>query len=119
MNQRLSYRPGFFQIANNLASNSRRSKGRKKEVQFKASTSGSQPVQFGEDNVVEKSGLMPTRQLDKAELMERVQVAMQSLNERQRMAVLLHRFEGMSYADIAAAMDLISASCEVLTLSCA
>lgn len=96
----------IFQIANNLASNSRRSKGRKKEVQFKASTSGSQPVQFGEDNVVEKSGLMPTRQLDKAELMERVQVAMQSLNERQRMAVLLHRFEGMSYADIAAAMDL-------------
>jgi RNA polymerase sigma-70 factor, ECF subfamily len=96
----------IFQIANNLASNSRRSKGRKKEVQFKVSNSGSQPVQMGENNVVEKSGLMPTRQLDNVELMERVQVALLDLNERQRMAVLLHRFEGMSYADIGAAMEL-------------
>lgn len=96
----------IFQIANNLASNSRRSKGRKKEVQFKVSNSGSQPVQMGENNVVEKSGLMPTRQLDNVELMERVQVALLELNERQRMAVLLHRFEGMSYADIGAAMEL-------------
>lgn len=96
----------IFQIANNLASNSRRSKGRKKEVQFKVSNSGSQPVLLGENSVVEKSGLMPTRQLDNAELMERVQVAILELNERQRMAVLLHRFEGMSYADIGAAMEL-------------
>lgn len=96
----------IFQIANNLASNSRRSKGRKKEVQFKATSSDSQPLQMGENNVVEKSGLMPTRQLDNAELMERVQVAMLELNERQRMAVLLHRFEGMSYADIGEAMEL-------------
>ncbi len=96
----------IFQIANNLASNSRRSKGRKKEVQFQVGSSGSQPVQVGENNVTEKSALMPTRQLDKAELQEHVQSALTVLNERQRMAVLLHRFEGMSYADIAASMEL-------------
>lgn len=98
----------IFQIANNLASNSRRSKSRKKEVQFQVGNSGSQPVQLGENSVVEKSGLMPTRQLDSNELKERVQAALALLNERQRMAVLLHRFEGMSYADIGEAMDLSS-----------
>lgn len=96
----------IFQIANNLASNSRRSKGRNKEVQFQAGLSGSQPVQLGEGSVVEKSGFMPTRQFDKSELQERVQFALSLLNERQRMAVLLHRFEGMSYSDIAQTMEL-------------
>lgn len=96
----------LFQITNNLASNSRRSKGRKKEVQFAPDVSGSQPVARGEQNLAEKSALMPTRQLDRSELQERVQVAMQNLSERQRMAILLHKFEGMSYADIGAAMEL-------------
>lgn len=96
----------IFQIANNLASNSRRSKGRKKEVQFQLGNSGSQSLNLGEGGVADKSGLMPTRQIDKNELQERVQQALGHLNERQRMAVLLHRFEGMSYADIADTMQL-------------
>ncbi|MEW4488298.1 sigma-70 family RNA polymerase sigma factor [Thalassoglobus sp. JC818] len=96
----------IFQIAHNLASNSRRSKGRKKEVQFQQSLSGSQPVAFGEERLPENSSLMPTRQFEKSELQDRVQAAMSLLNERQRMAVLLHRFEGMSYADIGEAMEL-------------
>ena len=52
------------------------------------------------------SGFMPTRQLDKAEMRDVIRVAMESLNERQRMAVLLCKFEDMSYADIAAAMEM-------------
>lgn len=95
-----------FQIASNLASNSRRSKGRHKEIQFQPKPSDSQPLKPGEQLVPEKSALMPTRQLDKSELQERVQSAMESLSERQRMAVLLHKFEGMSYADIGSAMEL-------------
>lgn len=95
-----------FQIANNLASNARRTKGRKKEHQFPEGTAGSQPLRLGEQAVPDKSGLMPTRQMDKAELCERVQSALEALNERQRMALLLHRFEEMSYADIGAVMDL-------------
>lgn len=96
----------IYQIANNLASNSRRMKGRRKEVQFQLGTSGSQAIQLGEATLPEKSGMMPTRQLDKLELQERVQLALSELNERQRMVLLLHRFEGMSYADIADAMQL-------------
>ncbi len=52
------------------------------------------------------SGLMPTRQLDKAEMRDVVRSALSVLNERQRMAVLLNKFEGMSYADIAQAMEM-------------
>lgn len=96
----------MFQIANNLANNSRRSKGRRKESQFQSEESGSQSIRPRESQVAEKSGLMPVRQLDKSELRERVQEALDTLSERQRMAVLLHRFEGMSYADIGAAMEL-------------
>ena len=33
-------------------------------------------------------------------------MALESLNERQRMAVLLSKFEGMSYAEIATIMEL-------------
>jgi RNA polymerase sigma-70 factor, ECF subfamily len=95
-----------FQIASNLASNSRRSKGRKKEVQFQPRATDSQPVKAGEQLVPEKSALMPTRQLDRSELQERVQAAMETLSERQRMAILLHKFEGMSYADIGEAMEM-------------
>ena len=95
-----------FQIASNLASNSRRTKGRKKEVQFFESNSGSQPIRAGEQLVPEKSGLLPTRQLDAEELRDRVQSAMETLNERQRMAILLHKFEGMSYAEIGGVMEM-------------
>ncbi len=52
------------------------------------------------------SGAMPTRQLDKAELRDVVRAALAGLSERQRMAVLLNKFEEMSYADIATAMEM-------------
>jgi RNA polymerase sigma-70 factor (ECF subfamily) len=52
------------------------------------------------------SGQMPARQLDKAELRDVVREAIGALNERQRMAVLLSKFEEMSYADIGEAMGM-------------
>ena len=55
---------------------------------------------------MEKSGLMPGRQLDKQEMREVVRQSLDTLNERQRMALLLNKFEHMSYSDIAASMDL-------------
>src|SRR5205823_8054696 len=55
---------------------------------------------------VAASGQMPTRQLDKAEMRDIVRLALAELNERQRMAVLLNKFEGMCYADIAETMGL-------------
>ena len=49
---------------------------------------------------------MPTRQLDKAEMAQVVQLAIETLNERQRMAVLLSKFEDMSYQEIAETMEM-------------
>ena len=96
----------LFAIAHNVACNSKRSKVRRKEVQLQTAESGVAPTAMQEDAVPEKSGLMPTRLFAKKELQDRVQAAMANLNERQRMAVLLHKFEGMSYADIGAALEM-------------
>jgi RNA polymerase sigma-70 factor (ECF subfamily) len=52
------------------------------------------------------SGQMPNRQLDHSETRGVVRAAVANLNERQRMAVLLSKFEDMSYADIAEVMKL-------------
>lgn len=57
---------------------------------------------------------MPTRQLDRAELQQLVQQAMDELNERQRMALLLHKFENLSYSDIGESMELSSAAVKSL-----
>jgi RNA polymerase sigma-70 factor (ECF subfamily) len=96
----------LYTIANHVAANALRSRSRRPEVNIssRATESGS----FGTlDKVaVAASGAMPTRQMDKAELRDVVREAMQGLSERQRMAVLLNKFEDMSYADIADAMEL-------------
>jgi len=109
---RAKYVPGakfatwLFTIANNVAANARRGRSRRPEVHVKASESGP----FGTEGLgaiaLAASGLMPTRQLDKAELQGMVQNALQRLNERQRMAVLLNKFEEMSYAEIGETMQL-------------
>jgi RNA polymerase sigma-70 factor (ECF subfamily) len=109
---RKSYEPGskfstwLFTIANNVASNARRSKARRKEVVLEGSDSGPLGARPLDQLALAASGQMPARQLDKAEMREIVRLALAELNERQRMAVLLNKFEGMSYADIAETMDL-------------
>jgi len=96
----------LFSIAHNLASNTRRTKGRRKETQLAASESSGPQVAPMAQLVAEKSALMPSRIMARAELMEKVQAAMETLNDRQRMALLLHKFEGMNYIDIGAAMEM-------------
>ena len=49
---------------------------------------------------------MPARQLDKSELRDIVRIAVGALSERQRMAVLLSKFESLSYVEIAEVMHL-------------
>lgn len=96
----------LFTIANNVASNARRSLSHRKEINLDARASGPMGANPMDQLAVEASGQMPTRQLDSAEMRDVVQMAVHSLNDRQRMAVLLSKFEGMSYADIAETMDL-------------
>ena len=52
------------------------------------------------------SALMPARVLDRTETQALVRAALDSLSDRQKLAVLLHKFEQMSYSDIATTMDL-------------
>ncbi len=107
------YEPGakfstwLFTIANNVASNARRSHSRRKEVGVPQKSNGSDSSPMQLDQLAKAaSGLMPTRALDKAEQAEMVREAVKSLSERQRMALLLSKFEGMSYQDIADTMGL-------------
>lgn len=96
----------LFTIANNVAANARRSRSRRKEVTLPPSESNASGG-FQLDQLAQAaSGLMPARQLDKAEMRDIVRMAIETLNERQRLAVLLSKFEDMSYADIAETMDM-------------
>ena len=96
----------LFTIANNVASNSLRSRSRRREVQVTAHDHGDREPATLEQMAQAASGLMPARQLDRAELRDVVRAALDTLSERQRLAVLLCKFEEMSYTDIAAAMQL-------------
>ena len=96
----------LYRIAHNVASNARRSLARRKEVNLVAQSHGELSAQPLTHIVKEASGLMPTRQIDQIERAEIVRAAMGSLNDRQRMALLLSKFEGMSYEEIAQSMEL-------------
>ena len=109
---RKTYMPGakfatwLFTIANNVASSARRSKSRRPEVNLQSHDTGPMGARPLDVMVQASSGQMPARQLDKAEMRDIVHIALSALNERQRMAVLLNKFEGMSYADIAETMQM-------------
>lgn len=112
---RKTYKPGakfstwLFTIANNVALNTLRSRKRKPEVQLgvsKNDASRSDPLLLAENSILASSSTIPARRIDKLELKQMVQLAIESLGERQRMAILLHKFEGMSYIDIAEIMDM-------------
>ena len=50
--------------------------------------------------------MMPTRMVEGDERASVVRAAVAALSERQRMALMLSRFENMSYLEIAETMDL-------------
>jgi RNA polymerase sigma-70 factor (ECF subfamily) len=109
---RKRYEPGakfstwLFTIANNVASNAIRTLTRRKEVNVGGGKDKSIPSPTLEHMATDASGLMPTRQVDQMERAEIVRQAIDCLNERQKMALMLCKFEGMSYAEIAETMDL-------------
>lgn len=96
----------LFRIAHNLASNQKRGIARRREISLHGAAASGQESQDESEILPEKSALMPTRQIDSLEMQHVVREALDSLNERQKMAVLLHKFEGMSYQDIGDIMDL-------------
>jgi len=96
----------LFTIAHNVASNAQRTLSRRKEVQLAAPGTSDTGANALDAAAVAASGLMPTRQLDKLELRDVVNMAVAALSDRQREAVLLNKFEHLSYEEIAEVMQL-------------
>jgi RNA polymerase sigma-70 factor, ECF subfamily len=87
----------LFHIANNLALNAIRDRQRRKAQHLNVQESSLMPA---------NKGPAPQQQLNQTELAGVIRAAMDELNERQRMAVVLNKFEDMSYEDIATVMGL-------------
>ncbi len=96
----------LFRIANNVASNIRRKNKNRKEVKLNPKETGSMGIRPEEQIIADKSALMPNRQIANRELQLIVRNALDELGENQQMAVLLNKFEGMNYSEIAECMDL-------------
>lgn len=97
----------LFRISHNLASNQLRGLAKRgREVSLAARSSGLQQARVEDRVLAEKSALMPTRQVVSREVQVQVREALDCLGERQKMAVLLHKFQGMSYEDIGKVMGM-------------
>jgi RNA polymerase sigma-70 factor (ECF subfamily) len=110
---RLKYSPTakfstwLFTIANNLALNVLRSRQRKPTVPLPVQESGPLGPRPQEQLAVAQAPT-PAHGLKQRELAEVIRRALDTLNDRQRMAVVLNKFEEMNYAEIASVMGLTS-----------
>ncbi|MBP3954310.1 sigma-70 family RNA polymerase sigma factor [Gemmata sp. G18] len=95
----------LFTIANNLALNTLRDRKRRPVMPLEVRDSGPLGPRPTE-------ALAPTRDdppahnLQQQELADVIRTALDGLNERQRMAIVLNKFEDMNYSDIADVMGL-------------
>jgi RNA polymerase sigma-70 factor, ECF subfamily len=95
----------LFTIANNLALNILRTRQRKPTVPLNVRDSGPLGPRPAEQLVQDRNN-RPDRRIEQQELAVVVQEALDTLNERQRIAVVLNKFEDMNYAEIAEVMEL-------------
>ena len=102
-----SFRPGCLRSSHNVASNAQRTLSRRKEVHLAAQQCeryrGQRPRRRGGRRRAIRCRRGSSTRL---ELRDAVNVAVASLNERQREAVLLNKFEHLSYEEIAEVMEM-------------
>jgi len=109
---RKKYRPRskfstwVFTIANNLALNSLRARQRKPVVPLLSPVDSGPMTPGAQEQMVPDPGTGPVQKVQKVELAGRIREALDGLNERQKMAVVLNKFEDMNYAEIAEVMGL-------------
>jgi len=97
----------LFTIANNVALNALRRRKRKPAYQLEPSLSQSGSLNARpEETLAVAPSTEPDRRMRHQELAEVVQLALSQLNERQRLAVVLNKFEDMSYDEIAAVIGI-------------
>jgi len=97
----------LFTIANNLALNALRNRKRRPVQRLEISESGTlahEPQQSIADT--HSSTAFPAQRLHREELAVVIRQALDTLNERQRLAIILNKYEDMNYADIAQVMGL-------------
>jgi RNA polymerase sigma-70 factor (ECF subfamily) len=102
---RCKFSTWLFTIANNLGLNWLRSRQRKPVVPLPSQDSGPLGPRPAEQLVAARDS-PPSQRLQQEELAEAVRRALDTLNERQRIAVVLNKFEDMNYAEIAEVMGL-------------
>jgi RNA polymerase sigma-70 factor, ECF subfamily len=118
---RKGYRPRakfstwLFTIANNLALNHLRGKGRNPAVNLGSETAstGTRENRPVAERIPAREGTA-SAQLRKVELSDVVREALEILGEDQKVAVLLNKFEDMSYAEIAEVMGRSEAAVKSL-----
>jgi RNA polymerase sigma-70 factor (ECF subfamily) len=109
---RKKYRPKakfstwLFTIANNLALNALRDRQRRPVLPLEVRDSSSSLGIGPPGGSTADKGQPPTQNLQQQELAEVIRRALDGLNERQRVAIVLNKFEDMNYADIAEVMGL-------------
>jgi RNA polymerase sigma-70 factor (ECF subfamily) len=120
---RKGYRPKakfstwLFTIANNLAMNHLRGRGRNPALGVGMGMEAMSGTQTGlkplEERALAREGT-PSAQMRSVELSDVVREALEVLGEDQKLAVLLNKFEDMSYADIAEVMGRSEAAIKSL-----
>ena len=90
----------LFTITRNLVFNESRRRSRKKEV------SSDEREENSNQRIAANPDRQPDAELLQAELQNAVDSAIAALPETQRMAVVLHRYEQLSYEEIADVLDL-------------
>jgi len=102
---RAKFSTWLYTIANNLALNALRNRQRKPVVPLNLRDSGPLGPRPAEQLAKDRAN-MPSQNVQHQELVRIVQEALEGLNERQRVAVILNKFEDMNYAEIAEIMGL-------------
>ena len=95
----------LYTIANNLALNILRARQRRGTVPLNVRDSGPLGPRPAEQLVLDRAE-PPHQRIQQQELAAVVRQALDTLNERQRIAVVLNKFEDMNYAEIAEVMSL-------------
>jgi RNA polymerase sigma-70 factor (ECF subfamily) len=96
----------LYRIAHNVASNHVRDSGVRREYQLSKAENSSTAGLLIENIAIAPSGFQPVRRLDREERSQIVLQALEALGERQKTAILLSKFEGMSYQEIGDTMGL-------------
>jgi RNA polymerase sigma-70 factor (ECF subfamily) len=95
----------LFTIANNLALNALRDRQRRPVLPLEVRESGPLGPRPAENTAAARDE-PPAHGLQQQELADVIRRALDGLNERQRVAIVLNKFEDMNYADIAEVMGL-------------